>query len=78
MSKQGMRKKEFLLSPGCVVNVYSDQQRVILQLRRKVESDVDLLQPSFKVALDLSPEGAAAIGLELLQVALAGVRGVGE
>lgn len=54
---------------GRQVHVYSDAERIVLQLRCLVPTTEDVLAPSFKVAVRLSPQDALAIAGELLAVA---------
>lgn len=51
------------------VHVYSDDQRIWLQLRRDVPTESDIGRPSFKSALCLTPGTASKLGLELLNLA---------
>ena len=51
------------------VHVYSDDQRIWLQLRRNVPTERDIGRPSFKAALYLTPGTARKLGLELLKIA---------
>ncbi len=51
------------------VHVYSDDQRIWLQLRRNVPTERDVGRPSFKAALCLTPDTASKLGLELLNIA---------
>lgn len=71
MSKSGMRKREVALAAGGAVAVYGDEERVVVQLRQKVPSDVELLKASFKVALQLTRSEAAALAAELALASLA-------
>lgn len=66
----GMKCGTRTLATGEKVHIYSDAVRIILQLRRQVSSEEDLLEPSFKVAVLLTPAEAIGIASELLDVAL--------
>jgi hypothetical protein len=63
---KGMRVWAHALDSGAHIHVYSDGSRVILQLRRAVPTDEDVLSPSYKVAVTLSPLDALALAAELL------------
>ncbi len=63
---KGMRAQKIPTASGDAVHVYSDRETIILQLRREVASEVDLLSPSCKVAVQLSDAEALAIAGELL------------
>jgi hypothetical protein len=54
------------------VHIYSDTQRIWLQLRRSVPTEHEIGRPSFKVALGLTREQAIAIAGELLTAATRG------
>lgn len=47
------------------VFVYHGTECIILQLRRKVPTESDLLQPSIKFAVPLKPEEALSLAAEL-------------
>jgi hypothetical protein len=66
---KGMRTGSFKIGNTDAVHIYSDAQRIWLQLRRDVPTDHDIGKPSFKVALSLTPEQAIAIAGELLTAA---------
>lgn len=63
---EGMRGWARSLMAGGRVHVYSNTERIILQLRREVPTAEDALAPSFKVACELSPPDALARASELL------------
>ena len=63
---KGMRAVQFKVGSTDAVHIYSDAQRILLQLRRLVPTEH---KPSFKVALTLTPEQATAIAGELLTAA---------
>jgi len=63
---KGMRSQRFVTAAGDAVHVYSDGSKVILQLRREVPTEVDVLAPSFKVSIELSDDDILAIAGELL------------
>jgi hypothetical protein len=64
-----MRAVRFTIGSTDRVHIYSDAQRIWLQLRREVPTEHDIAKPSFKVALSLTPEQANAIARELLTAA---------
>jgi hypothetical protein len=66
---KGMRFVPFKVGTNDAVHIYSDAQRIVLQLRREVPTEHDVMKPSFKVALRLTPEEAIAIAGELLTAA---------
>jgi len=63
-----MRRVTFRLENGDNVFVYSDATRILLQLRREVPTQQDILTPSFKVAVPLTEGEALALAAELLSV----------
>lgn len=64
----GVRCKIILSGSGGVVHVYSSSERIILQVRRDVPTEVDILGASFKSAVELSPKSALELAGELLSV----------
>jgi hypothetical protein len=64
-----MRAVPFTTNSTDAVHVYSDAQHIWLQLRRDVPTAQAIARPSFKVALNLTPEQAIGIATELLTVA---------
>lgn len=64
-----MRAITFSVNNTDAVHVYSDPQRIWLQLRRDVPTQQDIGKPSFKAALSLTPAQAIAIAGELLTAA---------
>ena len=65
---KGMRAWTRPVDTGAQVHVYSDDNQIILQLRRTIPTDEDALTPSFKVAVTLSPSDALALAAELIGV----------
>lgn len=63
---KGMRFIPIAIGPTDAIHIYSDAQRIWLQLRRHVPTEHDIAKPSFKVALSLTPEQAIALANELL------------
>lgn len=47
------------------VFIYRSTERIVLQLRRNVSTESDLLQPSIKFAVPLKPEEALSLAAEL-------------
>ena len=66
---KGMRAVRLPVNGTDAVHVYSDDQRIWLQLRRNVPTERDIGRPSFKAALYLTPGTARKLGLELLKIA---------
>lgn len=65
---KGMRTQHITTANGDAVHIYSDKERVILQLRREVPTEKDILATSFKAAVELSDDDILAIASELLAV----------
>mgnify|MGYP007094540606 FL=1 len=63
---KNMRAQVFSLNHGGAIHTYINDDAIILQIRKTTPSEEDLLQPSFKVAVSLSPQEAMAIATELL------------
>jgi hypothetical protein len=70
---RGMRTQVIKLAQGAQVHIYSAPDRLVLQLRHSVDTEHDLLAPSFKVAVELTPAEALALASELLRAAAAKV-----
>ncbi len=68
---KGMRTRTISLASGDQVQMYSNPEHIYLQLRRLVPTEQDILLPSFKVAVELSPLEALRLASELLQLASA-------
>jgi len=56
----------FTLENGGAVHAYSNENVTILQIRKSKPTEEDILEPSFKVAVSLTPSEALAIASELL------------
>ena len=67
-TQAGMRRVTFQLETGDNVFVYSDVTHILLQLRREVPTQQDILAPSFKAAVALTEGEALALASELLFV----------
>ncbi len=63
---KGMRVRVFKLAHPGQLHIYSDAERLILQLRRSTPTEEDALPPSFKVAVQLTTNEALALASELL------------
>jgi hypothetical protein len=75
------RKERFMSTPKGVscytlhlanddhVFIYHSAEYIVLQLRRKVPTEKDILQPSMKFAVPLQPEEALSLAAELLTIA---------
>ena len=68
-SPKGFRNRSFILEEGSQVMVYSNLDQILLQLRREIPTETDVLKPSFKVAVSLTPAEALELASELLQAA---------
>ncbi|GHO98501.1 hypothetical protein KSF_085490 [Reticulibacter mediterranei] len=66
---KGLKQFHRTLPNGDKVLIYSNQNHIMLQLRREVPTELNLLEPSFKVAVDLSPVDALLIASELFAAA---------
>jgi hypothetical protein len=67
---KGMKCSNHKVADGKRVLIYSDRERIVLQLRHQTPTEEDLLDPSFKVAVTLSPADALLIASELLAAAV--------
>lgn len=70
----GMRNRSFTLSSGEQVMVYSNTDQIILQLRREVPTVENILSPSFKVAVAITPSEALSLAAELVSIASSQVK----
>lgn len=66
---KGYRNRSCTLEEGSQVMVYSNHNQILLQLRREIPTETNVLQPSFKVAVSLTPAEALGLASELLQAA---------
>ena len=66
---KGMSCRTFQLHQNDAVHLYSDDTRIILQLRREVPTEKDVSKPSFKTALNLPPATAKELAVALLEIA---------
>lgn len=62
---KGTRCTSVVLQTGDKVLLYSHPGQIALQLRRQVETEQDVLSPSFKVAVALTPVEAISIAIGL-------------
>jgi hypothetical protein len=67
---KGTRCKQISLEETDAIHVYSNSDGIILQVRRDVPTETDMLSPSFKIAVRLQPNEALALAGELLSVAV--------
>lgn len=67
---KGMKCVPRTLVIGDKILIYSDSAHIILQLRHLVPTEEQLLEPSFKIAVPLTPAEAIAIASDLLNAAL--------
>jgi hypothetical protein len=63
---KGMRAQRIVTVSGDAVHIYSDKEKVILQIRHEVPTETNILESSFKVAVELSDDDVLAIAGELL------------
>ena len=68
---EGTRAQKFVLKSGDALYIYSNAQAITLQLRREVQSEVDVAATSFKVSVVLTPADAIAVAGQLLTAAAA-------
>jgi hypothetical protein len=67
---KGMRAKQIQLASSDAIHVYSHKTSdIVLQLRRAVPTEQDLLTTSFKVAVSLTAAEALELAGELLTAA---------
>jgi hypothetical protein len=67
---KGMRAKQIQLASSDAIHVYSHKTGdIVLQLRRAVPTEQDLLTTSFKVAVSLTAAEALELAGELLTAA---------
>src|SRR5437879_3604927 len=66
---KGMRNIPYPVNGTDAVHVYSDDQHIWLQLRRRVPTESGIGRSSFKVALCLPVGTAQKLGSELLKTA---------
>jgi hypothetical protein len=66
---KGTRCTSVALQTGDKVLIYSDPGQIALQIRRQVETEHDVLSPSFKVAVALTPVEALSIATGLCGIA---------
>jgi hypothetical protein len=67
---KGMKCSNRRLVNGDRVLIYSDQERIVFQIRHQTPTEENLLDPSFKVAVTLSPADALLVASELLAAAV--------
>ncbi len=66
---KNMRVQNFPQKNGGAVHIYSNNEVILLQIRHSTPTEEDVLQPSFKVAVSLTPAEALAIAGELVTAA---------
>jgi hypothetical protein len=67
---KGMKCVPRTVGTGDKVLIYSDAAHIILQLRHQMPTEEQILEPSFKVAVSLTPAEAIAIAGDLLNAAM--------
>jgi hypothetical protein len=65
---KGMRATRIDTASGSAIHIYSNAEKIILQLRHSIPTEQDILTPSFKVAVELSDDEILALAGELLSV----------
>lgn len=68
---KGMRCLVVPLASGEAIHVYSDNDRIVLQIRRGVPTEENLTAVSLKVGVTLEPADALKVAAELAAVAAA-------
>jgi len=63
---KNMRAQNFPLKNGGAVHTYTNDELILLQIRHSTPTEDDVLQPSYKVAVSLTPAEALAIAGELV------------
>ena len=66
---KGTRCRKISLDAGGSIHVYSNDDQLVVQVRRTVATEDDILAPSFKIAVPLRPNEALELASELLAVA---------
>ena len=66
---KGTRCRKINLDANGSVHVYSNDDQLVLQVRRTFATEDDILAPSFKIAVPLRPNEALELAGELLAVA---------
>lgn len=69
MNPAGMRSKAFELGGAGRLVIYSDAGRIVVQMRRHVPTGENVLEPSWKVAGEISASQALSVAGELLACA---------
>ncbi|BCL80566.1 hypothetical protein ccbrp13_30310 [Ktedonobacteria bacterium brp13] len=67
---KGMKCMNHKLASGDRVLIYSNPQQVLFQIRHQTPTEENILDPSFKVAVALTPADALLIASELLTAAV--------
>lgn len=67
---KGMKCTNHQLENGDKVLIYSNAQQIIFQLRHQTPTEENIFDPSFKIAVPLTPADALLIASELLTAAL--------
>ncbi|HMO13134.1 MAG TPA: hypothetical protein PKD64_11520 [Pirellulaceae bacterium] len=63
---KGTRCRKIKLEADASIFVYSSDDQLIMQTRRNVATEDDVLSPSFKIAVPLQPNEAIELAGELL------------
>ena len=73
---KGMACRNFNLASHDQILLYHNAEHIIMQLRHQMPTEENVLSPSFKVAVDLSPFEAIALASELLTIATPRIRAI--
>jgi hypothetical protein len=71
---KGTRRHIIPLTKEEQIHVFSTNEDLYLQLRRKAEGEEQIREPSFKVAVRLSPIDALDLAAELMSIATVQLR----
>ncbi len=75
---KGMTCRNFTLASRDQILLYHNAEQIIVQLRHQVPTEENVLGPSFKVAVDLSPFEAIALASELLTIAAPRIQAISK
>jgi hypothetical protein len=67
---KGMKCTNHKLASGDRVLIYSNPQQILFQIRHQTPTEENILDPSFKIAVALTPADALLIASELLTAAV--------
>ncbi|HEX6555807.1 MAG TPA: hypothetical protein VF026_23815 [Ktedonobacteraceae bacterium] len=73
---KGMTCRNFTLACRDQILLYHNAEHIIMQLRHHVPTEDNILNPSFKVAVELSPVEALALASELLTITASRIQAI--